>query len=54
MCTGTARDNQSLLKTLERLRAAGGVSDLKVVQIRGKSPMQFTFDFHWGEGSKVE
>jgi hypothetical protein len=54
MCTGTARDNQSLLKTLERLRAAGGVSDLKVNQIRGKSPMQFTFDFHWSEGGKLE
>ncbi|MEY2430197.1 MAG: hypothetical protein QOJ40_3082 [Verrucomicrobiota bacterium] len=54
MCTGTARDNQALLKTLERLRAAGGVSDLKVNQIRGKSPMQFTFDFHWSEGGKVE
>jgi len=54
MCTGTARDNQALLKTLERLRAAGGISDLKVNQIRGKSPMQFTFDFHWSEGAKLE
>ena len=54
MCTGTARDNQALLKTLERLRAAGGITDLKVNQIRGKSPMQFTFDFHWGEGPKLE
>ena len=54
MCTGTARDNQALLKTLEHLRAAGGVSELRVSQIRGKSPMQFTFDFHWNEGGKVE
>jgi hypothetical protein len=51
-CSGTARDNQALLKTLDRLRAAGGVSDLKVDQIRGRSPMQFTFDFRWSEGSK--
>lgn len=46
-CSGVARDNQALLKTMERLRAAKAVSDLKVDQIRGKSPMQFTFDFHW-------
>jgi len=53
-CSGTARDNQALLKTLDRLRAAGGVSDLKVDQIRGRSPMQFTFDFRWSEGGKSE
>lgn len=51
-CTGTARDNASLLKTLDRLRATGGVSEIKVSQIRGKSPMQFTFDFHWTEGGQ--
>jgi hypothetical protein len=49
-CSGTARDMQSLLRTQERLRAAGGISDLKFNTIRGKSPMQFTFDFHWSEG----
>ena len=49
-CSGTARDNQALLKTLGQLRAAGNVADLKVNQIRGKAPMQFTFDFHWVEG----
>jgi hypothetical protein len=53
-CTGLARDNQALLKTLEKLRASGGVSDLRVSTIRGKSPMQFTFDFHWSEGGKSE
>jgi len=36
------------------LRAANGVSDLKVDQIRGKSPLQFTFDFHWTEGGRHE
>lgn len=46
-CSGVARDNPSLLKALDRLRASGGVSGLKVVQIRGKSPLQFTFDFQW-------
>jgi hypothetical protein len=51
-CTGIARDNASFLRTLGQLRAANNVTDLKVDQIRGKSPMQFTFDFHWNEGVK--
>ncbi len=49
-CTGTARDNASLLRTLEKLRAAGSVADLKVDRIQGKAPIQFTFDFRWVEG----
>ncbi len=53
-CSGTARDNAALLRTLSQLRAAGGVTDLKVDQIRGKSPIQFTFDFHWGKGGGNE
>ncbi|MFZ0826442.1 MAG: hypothetical protein WAO02_03370 [Verrucomicrobiia bacterium] len=53
-CSGTARDNAALLRTLSQLRAAGGVADLKVDQIRGKSPIQFTFDFHWGKGGGNE
>ncbi len=51
-CSGIARDNQSWLKMYERLRSTSGVTDLKVDVIRGKSPIQFTFDFHWVEGSK--
>ena len=53
-CSGTANDNTALLRTLSQLRAANGVSDLKVDQIRGKSPMQFTFDFHWNPGGGNE
>ncbi len=49
-CTGTARDNASLLRTLGKLRDAGNVSDLKVDRIQGKTPIQFTFDFRWVEG----
>jgi len=49
-CTGTARDQASLLRTLEKLRRADNVSDLKVDRIQGKSPIQFTFDFRWVEG----
>jgi Tfp pilus assembly protein PilN len=53
-CSGTARDNAALLRMLSQLRAADGVTDLKVDQIRGKSPMQFTFDFHWNKGGGSE
>ncbi len=48
-CTGSARDNASLLRTLAKLRDASNVSDLKVDRIQGKSPIQFTFDFRWVE-----
>jgi len=47
-CAGTARDNQSLLKTIDRLRGTPQVRDLRVDQIRGKAPLQFTFNFQWG------
>ncbi len=49
-CTGTARDNAALLETLGKLRAAGSVADVKINRLQGKSPMQFTFDFHWVQG----
>ena len=48
--TGTARDNAALLAMQAKLRAADGVSDVKVDQIRGKAPMQFSFDFIYGNG----
>lgn len=48
-CTGTARDHQALLKTLEQLRAAKEVSAVKVEQLRGKNPMHFSFNFQWNE-----
>jgi hypothetical protein len=49
-CSGVANDNQALLKMLDQLRASKDVHDLKVDNIRGKTPLQFTFNFHWGEG----
>ena len=49
-CSGNARDNTALLAVLNRLRSAPGVTELKLNQIRGKSPMQFTFDFQYGTG----
>jgi hypothetical protein len=53
-CSGTASDSAALLRTLGQLRAADGVSDVKVEQIRGNAPMQFTFDFQWGNGGGNE
>jgi hypothetical protein len=51
-CTGVTRDNQSLNKTIERLRASGGIAGLHVSTIRGKSPMQFTFEYRCSEGGQ--
>jgi len=53
-CSGVARDNAALLRTLGQLRGANGVADLKVSQIRGKKTMQFVFDFRWQEGGRNE
>ena len=51
-CSGTTRDEPALLKTLEKLRNAKMVSDVRVDTIRGTSPKQFTFNFKWGEVAK--
>jgi len=53
-CTGIAQDNGALLRTLNQLRTADGVTDVKLQQIRGKSPMQFSFDIHYGNGGAGE
>ena len=45
--TGVTRDNASLLKMVDQLRKIHDVADVKVEQIRGKSPAQFTFSFRW-------
>ncbi len=49
-CTGTAQDSQSLQRTLDKLRGVKEISDVKLDNIKGKSPMQFTLNFHWSEG----
>jgi hypothetical protein len=49
-CSGNAENNAALLATLGRLSGAEGVSNLKVDMIHGKAPMQFTFDFQYGNG----
>lgn len=48
-CSGTARDNAALLRMLDQLRAMPEVRGLKVEQIRGNAPMQFTVNFQWSE-----
>jgi len=49
-CSGNALNNAVLLATLGNLSGAPSVSNLKVDLIHGKSPMQFTFDFQYGNG----
>ncbi len=51
-CSGVARDNRSFLRMYGNLRAVPEVKDLKVDRIQGRSPMQFTFDFHWVQGGQ--
>jgi len=53
-CSGNAQDSAALLATLAKLRAAEGVSGIKVDLIHGKSPMQFTFHFQYGYGGANE
>jgi Tfp pilus assembly protein PilN len=53
-CTGTAQDNGALRRTLNQLRTAAGVTDVKLQQLRGQSPMQFSFDIHYGNGGGNE
>lgn len=48
-CSGTARDNAALLRVLDQLRAVPEVRGLKVEQIRGNAPLQFTVNFQWSE-----
>jgi len=51
-CTGVARDNQSLSKTLQKLEAVPGVRDVNTGMTRGQPPnVQFAFTFHWNEAA---
>ena len=52
-CTGTARNYQVLLQTVQRLRANPQVRDANLGPTRGQSPaLQFSFSFAWNEGGK--
>jgi len=45
--SGTAKDNTSLLRTLDQLRRAKEIRSLTVEHIQGKVPEQFTLSFRW-------
>ena len=47
------RDNTALLKTTDDLRKVKEVQGLKIEQIRGKAPQQFTFTFRWNVNSST-
>ena len=53
-CSGTAREWAALSKMMDQLSAAPGVSGFRSGPIRGKAPMQFSFDFHWNNGGGHE
>ncbi len=46
-CSGTAKDNQSLLRVLEKLRSIKGFGDVKLENVRGQAPVIFTFNLQW-------
>lgn len=46
-CSGVARNNQSLLKVLEKLRATKSFGSVNVENIRGQAPVTFTFNLQW-------
>ena len=51
-CSGTARNNAAWLKMRDKLGASKQITDLKVEHIKGgqnNQPLEFTFNFHWGE-----
>jgi len=52
-CTGTARNYQVLLQTLQKLRAMPQIRDANLGPTRGQTPaLQFSFSFAWTEGGK--
>jgi hypothetical protein len=54
VCSGTARNNEALMKTLDQLRASSDVSNVSVDSVRGTSPLQYTFNFQWTPGGSSE
>jgi hypothetical protein len=54
ICTGTARNNEALMRTLDQLRGSEDVSNVSVDSVRGAAPLQFTFNFQWSPGGRRE
>jgi len=52
-CSGTARNREALIKTLDQLRKANEISDVHIEMTRGNTPLEFTFNFQWrGPGAQ--
>ncbi len=52
-CTGTARNYQALLQTLQRLRTSPQIHDANLGPTRGQTPaLQFSFTFAWTDGGR--
>lgn len=51
--SGVAHDHAALLRILDALRQAREVNTLKIDQIRGKIPAQFTFTFRWNPSPRL-
>jgi hypothetical protein len=49
-CSGNTTDSTELQKVLAKLTAVPDISLVKLDQLRGKSPMQFSFNFKYGTG----
>ena len=45
--SGVTQNNTALLEMLDRMRAMEEIQDVQVDTIRGRTPMQFTFNFLW-------
>jgi hypothetical protein len=54
-CTGTTSDQARLQAMLSRLGKQDGITDITRGPVRGnKPPLQFSFEFRYGGGGKVE
>ena len=51
MATGSSRDQNSLLATLDKLRITSGISDLKLKSRQGSDPIFFSLEFDWNPPS---
>ena len=47
MATGSSRDQNSLLATLDKLRITSGISNLELKSQQGSNPISFSFEFDW-------
>ena len=47
MATGSSRDQNSLLATLDKLRITSSISNLELKSQQGSDPIFFSFEFDW-------